>query len=143
MSLFSSNSLCQPPATWCFAAMELRVSSVTTLYSPSPFLTFLPVGVVTVLPAPLAEEPVEPPVDLPVVDGAVRWVERVAACSSVERVEVPVCDEEEPEVGAEPLYGVLDRPVPQTGQAPLPCAARTFSATAICCALPALSAVGA
>src|SRR3954465_7340040 len=48
MSLFSLNTFAQPPATWCFSAMELRVSPLTTLYSPSPFLTFLPVGVVTV-----------------------------------------------------------------------------------------------
>ena len=49
MSLFSWNSFSQPPLTFCSSAIELRVSPLTTLYSPSPFLTFLPVGVVTVL----------------------------------------------------------------------------------------------
>ena len=86
MSLFSLNSACQPPLTLCFSAIELSVSPLTTLYSPSPFLTFLPVGVVTVLLLPV-DEPVEVLVDL-VGAGVVRCVERVAACSSVERVAV-------------------------------------------------------
>lgn len=48
MSSFSLNSFAQPPLTSCSSAIELRVSPLTTLYSPSPFSTFLPVGVVTV-----------------------------------------------------------------------------------------------
>ncbi|SHV94937.1 Uncharacterised protein [Mycobacteroides abscessus subsp. abscessus] len=36
-----------------------------------------------------------------------------------------------------------DRPRPQTGQAPRPCPASTFSATAICCSLVARWADGA
>src|SRR4051812_35480035 len=70
MSLFSWNSFCQPPLTLCFSAIELSVSPLTTLYSPSPFLTFLPVGVLTVFLA------------------AGRSAEREAGCSVVERVVV-------------------------------------------------------
>ena len=75
MSLFSLNSFCQPPLTPCFSAIELRVSPLTTLYSPSPFLTFLPVGVVTVF-------------WLFSVFAAGRSEEREAACESAERLAV-------------------------------------------------------
>ena len=68
MSLFSLNSFAQPPLTSWSSAMVLRVSPLTTLYSPSPFLTFLPVGVVTVFLA------------------AGRSAEREALCFSVERL---------------------------------------------------------
>src|SRR5688572_9286236 len=111
MSLFSWNTLSQPPLTSCSWAMVLRVSPLTTLYSPSPFLTFLPVGVVTVF--------------LVLCSGAGRSAEREADCSSLERVVLSLLwFDEEPE----PLYEALDRPVPQFGQAPLPWPARTFSA---------------
>src|SRR6476646_8018133 len=110
MSLFSLNSCCQPPLTFFFSAIELRLSPLTTLYSPSPFLTFLPVGVETVFSA------------------AGRDAEREAAVS-VERVAVLVLGElfdeelfEEDEVDgalAPPVYAAPDRPVPQVGQAPL------------------------
>lgn len=86
MSLFSLNSFSQPPLTLCFSAMELRVSPLTTLYSPSPFLTFLPVGVVTVLEA------------------AGRSAEREELCFSVERVVLPLSEElEEPDEPEEPV----------------------------------------
>ncbi len=124
MSLFSWNSFSQPPLTFFASAIELRVSPLTTLYSPSPFLTFLPVGVVTVL------------VDF--FSAAGRSAEREAGCSSVARGAVSVlCEEPEPE------YAALDRPVPQCGQAPLPWPARTFSAISICWPLLAWSAVEA
>ena len=42
-----------------------------------------------------------------------------------------------------PSYAAPDRPLPQTGQAPLPWLARTFSAISICWALDAWSAVAA
>ena len=70
MSLFSSKSFAQPPLTSCASAIALRLSPLTTLYSPSPFSTFLPVGVVTVFFA------------------AGRSCEREACWLSVERVEV-------------------------------------------------------
>ena len=47
------------------------------------------------------------------------------------------------EAAPPPSYAALDRPTPQTGQAPLPWPARTFSAIAICWALVAWSAVEA
>lgn len=82
MSWFSLNSFCQPPLTWCFWAIELRVSPLTTLYSPSPFSTFLPVGVVTVFLA------------------AGRSCEREAGCSDVRSCELPADEEPEEVDGA-------------------------------------------
>src|SRR6478736_2905441 len=102
MSLFSWNSFCQPPWTWCLTAIELRVSPLTTLYSPLPFLTFLPVGVVTVLWAAGREE-----------DREACWVERVVLFVAIFVVFFEL-------LATAPLYGVLVRPLPQTGQAPLP-----------------------
>ncbi len=93
MSLLSWNSFCQPPATLCFAAMELRVSPLTTLYSPSPFLTFWPVGVVTVL-----EDVVF--FGVACLGAAWRSVEREEADDSVRLLLEPLDDE--PELEDEP-----------------------------------------
>src|ERR1043165_4907465 len=92
MSLFSWNSFCQPPLTSCFSAMELRVSPLTTLYSPSPFLTFLPVGVVTVFLAVARSEE----------RGVAGWEERVWVPLPLEGLEDPL---------AEPLEDELPPPV--------------------------------
>src|SRR5690606_24869773 len=128
MSSFSSNSSAQPPLTSCSSAIELRVSPLTTLYSPSPLFTFLPVGVVTVF------------------FWAGRSAERDDFCSAERSAPVScfgaLCCEPPPWFWVEPppVYAAPDRPLPHTGQAPLPWPARTFSAISLCCALAAWSA---
>jgi hypothetical protein len=61
----------------------------------------------------------------------------------VSRDSVLCCEELPESFEEEPPPLAFDRPLPQTGQAPLPWPARTFSPISICCSLVAWSAVEA